>query len=330
MDPLILLVVLISFFSTFLILPFWIRKAKEIGFVWEDMHKGGHPRNVAGSGGVTVVWGVVLGILLYVASIIFYFKSDGHLIEIFSLLTSILLVSGIALIDDLFGWRKKGLSKRSRLIMIFFSAIPLMVINAGDSTMLGINFGLLYPLFFIPLGIIGSTTTFNFLAGYNGLEASQGIIILSALSIVTYVTGNSWLSVICLCAVASLFAFYIFNMHPAKTFPGNILTYFVGALIAMIAILGDIEKIAIFFFIPYILEVIFKTRGRLKKASFAKVNSDGSLDIPYKKIYGLEHLAIFILKKIKPNKKVYEKDVVFLINGFQIIIILLGFLTLKV
>jgi UDP-N-acetylglucosamine--dolichyl-phosphate N-acetylglucosaminephosphotransferase len=328
MDPLILLVILISFFSTFLILPIWIKKAKQVGLVWEDMHKKNHPKNVAGSGGITVVWGVILGILAYIALITFYFKSDGHLIEIFSLLTCLLLVAGIALIDDLFGWRTGGMSRRSRLILVFFSALPFVVINAGDSTMLGIHFGLIYPLIIIPLGIVGATTTFNFLAGYNGLEASQGILLLSGLSIATYITGNSWLSMICLCAVASLFAFYIFNMHPARTFPGDVLTYFVGALVAIVAILGDIERIALLFFIPYVLEVILKLRGKLKKESFAKLNSDGSLDMPYNKIYGLEHLAIFILKKIKPNKKVYEREVVFLINGFQILVILLSFLTL--
>ncbi|MCH7850906.1 MAG: hypothetical protein IH845_04660, partial [Nanoarchaeota archaeon] len=46
----------------------------------------------------------------------------------------------------------------------------------------------------------------------------------------------------------------------------------------------------------------------------------------YKKIYGLEHLAILILKTTKPSKKVFEKDVVYLINGFQILIVILGFL----
>jgi UDP-N-acetylglucosamine--dolichyl-phosphate N-acetylglucosaminephosphotransferase len=107
-------------------------------------------------------------------------------------------------------------------------------------------------------------------------------------------------------------------------FPGDVLTYSVGALIAAIAILGEIEKIAIFFFIPYIIETVLKLRGKLKKESFAKVNEDGSLDMPYKKVYGLEHLAIKILKKIKKNKKVYEKEVVYLINIFQILIISLG------
>ena len=104
------------------------------------------------------------------------------------------------------------------------------------------------------------------------------------------------------------------------------MTYAVGALIACIAILGNIEKIALFFFIPYILEAILKLRGKLKKYSFAKVNEDGSLDVPYNNIYGLEHLAIYILKKIKLNKKVHEKEVVYLIYGFQLIIIVLGFL----
>jgi hypothetical protein len=52
--------------------------------------------------------------------------------------------------------------------------------------------------------------------------------------------------------------------------------------------------------------------------------------MPYEKVYGLEHLSILILKKIKPNKKVYEEDVVLLINIFQIIIIILGFLIFKI
>ncbi len=210
--------------------------------------------------------------------------------------------------------------------MMLFAAIPLMVINAGVHTMMGIEFGLLYPLILIPLGIIGASTTFNFLAGYNGLEASQGILILGALSIVCFLSGSSWLSVIALCMVAALLAFYIFNKYPAKIFPGDTLTYPVGALIACIAIIGNVEKIALFFFIPYILEAILKLRGGLKKESFARLNEEGTLEMPYDKVYGLEHLAIKILKKFK--KKVYEKDVVFLINGFQLLVIVVGFLWL--
>jgi UDP-N-acetylglucosamine--dolichyl-phosphate N-acetylglucosaminephosphotransferase len=326
MESLILITIFISFFCTYLIVPFWIRKAKQIGLVWEDMNKPSKEKNVAGSGGITVVIGAIIGIFLYVAIQTFYFKSsDGISIQILAMISMLLLVAGIGLIDDLFGWKKGGLSKRTRIVLVLFSAVPLMVINAGESTMMGINLGILYPLLIVPIGILGATTTFNFLAGFNGLETSQGMIILSALSIVMYLTGNSWLSVVGLCLVASLLAFYIFNANPAKVFPGDTLTYVVGAAIAGIAILGNAEKIAIFFFIPYILETILKLRGGLKKHSFGKPNKDGTLEMPYDKIYGLEHLAIYLLKKIKPSKKVYENDVVYSINLFQIFVILLGF-----
>jgi len=68
-----------------------------------------------------------------------------------------------------------------------------------------------------------------------------------------------------------------------------------------------------------------KLTGNLEKQSFGNPNQDGSIDLKYEKIYGLEHLAIKILKKVKPNKKAYENEVVLLINLFQILMILLGF-----
>ncbi|HTZ42182.1 MAG TPA: glycosyl transferase family 4 [Candidatus Omnitrophota bacterium] len=327
MNILLLLPIFISFLITLFAMPFWIKKARQINLLWEDMNKFEKKKNVAGSGGIIAVMGAIIGAFLYIAIQIFYFKqTDGSLISLFALLTSLLLVAGVGLIDDLFGWKSGGLSIRSRIILILFSAIPLMVINAGNSIILGINFGTLFPLVIVPIGILGATTTFNFLAGYNGLEARQGIILLSAMAFVTYFTGNAWLSVIALCMVAALLGFLIFNRNPAKVFPGDVLTYSTGILIAGIAILGNVEKIAIFFYIPYMLETILKSRGKLKKYSFGKPNQDGSLDMAYEKIYGLEHLAIKILKKIKPSKKVYENDVVNLINAFQVIIIILGFI----
>ncbi|MCK5043534.1 glycosyl transferase family 4 [Candidatus Pacearchaeota archaeon] len=324
MGILLIMILLLSFFVTLVFTPIWIKKAKRVGLAGKDMHKVGE-RKIAEAGGVAVLFGFILGILSYVAIKTFYFKDMSNLIEIFTLLSVILIISLIGFIDDILGW-KIGLNKKTRILFLIFAAIPLVVINAGESTMMGIDFGLFYPLFFIPLGIVGASATFNFLAGYNGLETSQGILILSALALVTLLTKNSWLSLISMIMVACLIAFYIFNKYPSKIFPGDVLTYSVGALIATIAILGNIEKIAVFFFIPYILETGLKLKGKLKKESFAKVGKDGSLEMPYKKIYGLEHLAIYILKKIKPNKKAYEKEVVFIINGFQILIIILGFI----
>ena len=236
--------------------------------MWEDMHKLKNPKNVAGSGGLIVILGFVIGVLSYIAIKTFILRTNITTVEIFALLTTTLIAGFVGFIDDIFGWIRGGLSVKFRIVLLLFASIPLMVINAGTSEMIGINFGLLYPIFFIPLGIIGASTTFNFIAGYNGLETSQGILILSALALVAWLIGSSWLSLICLVMVSCLIAFYVFNKYPAKIFPGNILTYSTGALIAIVAILGNIEKIAVFFFIPYIIETGLKLRGRLKKYSF--------------------------------------------------------------
>ena len=328
--------IIFSFFITFLALPFWIKKAKRMDLMWEDINKSNMPK-AAGSGGIAVILGFILGVFFFIAIRTFIFKSFDNAVEIFALMSSVLILAGTGIIDDLLGWGsggvkgrlRGGLSKKFRLFLCLVAAVPLIVINAGSLNIDGISLGLIYPLLIILIGIIGAATTFNFLAGFNGLEAGQGIILSFSLAIAAFFTGNSWISVILLIMAASLAAFFIFNKFPAKVFPGDVLTYPVGGLIAIAAILGNIEKIAIFFFIPYILELILKLRGKLKKYSFGKPNKDNNLELAYSKIYGLEHLAIFLLKKVKKDGKVYEKDVVYFIFAFQIIIILIGFLLFR-
>ena len=318
--------IIISFILALLILPIWIKKCKKVGLLWEDMNKPNHPKNVAASGGIIIVLSFIIGVLSYVAIRTFLIESiNGVTLEIFALLGVILILAIIGLIDDLLGWQHGGLSIKFRIFLAFAASIPLVVINAGTGAIslpfFGlVQLGLLYPLVLIPLGIAGATTTYNFLAGFNGLEAGQGIIILSFLSFISYVTGTIWLAFTGLIMVAALIVFYFYNKYPSKVFPGDSLTWSIGALIAIIAILGNFEKIAVFIFTLYILEVILKLRGKLKKESFANPNSDGSLEMPYNKIYGITHLSLFILKKFK--NKVYERDIVHFIFVIQIIICL--------
>ncbi len=333
MKNIVLVSILVSFIVTLIVLPHWIKKCRQIGLMWDDMNKFDRPK-VAASGGVIVIMGFVLSILVYIAIRTVVISGDGISLKIFALLSIILILAIVGLVDDLLGWKHGGLSAKLRIFLALMASIPLIVINAGNH-IVGVPFfglvdlGIIYTLVLIPIGIAGATTTYNFLAGFNGLETSQGIIILSFLSFVSYKTGSRWLALVGLCMVASLLVFYFFNRYPAKVFPGDILTYSIGALIAAMAILGNFEKIALFVFIPYIIETILKLRGGLKKQSFGVPQSDGSLELPYNKIYGLEHLSINILKKIKKSGKVYEKEVVYLINSFQILLIVVCLIIFK-
>jgi len=327
MQILLVIPILISLFLTAIILPKWIKKCKKVGLLWEDMNKYHHPPDVASSGGLIVVMSFILGVLFYIAIRTFITDGGGINLNIFALLTVILILAIVGLTDDLLGWQHGGLSATFRLFLLIVASVPLVVINAGVHEsiipLLGlVDLGILYPLLFIPIGVAGATATYNFLAGFNGLETGQGIIILTFLSFIAFITGSPYLCLIGMIMLASLFIFYLYNKYPAKIFPGDILTYSIGALIACMAILGNFEKIAVFVFIPYIIEVGLKLRGRLKKQSFAIPRKDGSLEMPYKKIYSLNHLSLFILKKFK--RKVYESDVVYLIFIFQIMICLLA------
>ena len=57
--------------------------------------------------------------------------------------------------------------------------------------------------------------------------------------------------------------------------------------------------------------------------AFGKPRKDGTLEMPYDKVYGLEHLAIKIL-----GKRASEKKVIYLIHAFQILFILIALLML--
>src|SRR3989344_6313251 len=318
---------LISILIVFLLMKPWIHKAKSIGLVWDNMNRLKADK-FAGSGGLIVLLAFIISSLTYVAYRVFLLEStQGHLVEIFAILITVIFMGFIGFIDDLFGWQHGGLSINSRMLLVLFGAIPLIAINAGKSIINfpllgGVDIGLFYPLLFIPLGVLATTTTFNMLAGFNGLEAGQGIILLSGLALVAYLTGNPWISVTGLCMIVALIAFLKYNWFPAKVLPGDVITYAIGGLIAAVTIAGNFEKIAIFFYLPYILEVILKSRGRLKKQSFGKPNSDGSLDLPYDRLYSLNHVAIKLMKRL--NVKPTEKRAVLIIWSFQIIVILIG------
>lgn len=325
------MVIIIAFMITVFLTRSWIRKAKEIGLVGKDMNKF-DKRKVPDAGGIMVMMGITFSVLFYVFIETFYFQNPLRS-EVFVVLITLLLAGFIGFVDDILGW-KTGIKRWHKVLLTVPIGIPMMVINAGTSVMnvpiLGeINLGLLYPLLIVPIAIIGAANGFNMLAGFNGLEAGLGVIILSTMGyFALFVNHNIWLSIVIFAAVFSLLGFLVFNWFPARIFPGDSLTYSIGALIAMVAILGNMEKIGLILFIPFIIDAIFslwpELRGHEKLEAFGKPNSDNSLEMPYDKIYGVEHFALWAVNKIK--KKAYETNVVLLIYGLQLIFVVIVFL----
>lgn len=321
-EVLTLTTIFLGFFVTLWVLPYWIKRAHHAKLVSKDVHKL-DGRSVADIGGLSLVGGFLVGILSYIGTKVFYFHVDIETTLVFATIASVLIATIIGFVDDILGW-KIGLRALYKVLLTFFIALPIMVINAGEPTMYlplfgEVNFGVLYPLLLIPLAVMGTSNGFNMIAGYNGLEAGLGMLILSTLGYLSYSLGNSFTAVIAFTMVAALFGFYVYNRHPAKVFPGNTMTYAVGSLIAIVAILGNIEKFALVLFIPYFIELVLKLRGKLQKESFAAVNPDGTLKLRYEKIYGLEHVIIVVLQKLRISTT--ERNVVWCLYGVQLVFV---------
>jgi UDP-N-acetylglucosamine--dolichyl-phosphate N-acetylglucosaminephosphotransferase len=323
---------LVSFLFTLFFIPKWIRRARQFGLVGKDMNKYEKPE-VAEAGGIVVIFGLLAGALSYIFMDTFFLKAGTDSALIFAALLTVLLAGFLGFIDDVLGW-KKGLRRWQKPLLTIPMAIPLMVINAGQSAMsiplLGtIDFGIIYPLVIIPVAIVGAANGFNMLAGFNGLEAGMGAIALGTLGTVSMLKGELWLAAIAFAAVASLLAFLVFNWNPARIFPGDSLTYGIGALIAVTAILGNMERIGLILFIPFIIDALWslipEAKGSKKVEAFGRVNRDNSLEMPYKRILSFEHFGIFALKKLK--RKVYETDVTlfFLVIELLLSAIVFGF-----
>jgi UDP-N-acetylmuramyl pentapeptide phosphotransferase/UDP-N-acetylglucosamine-1-phosphate transferase len=84
-----------------------------------------------------------------------------------------------------------------------------------------------------------------------------------------------------------------------------------GAVIACIAILGNIERAALISSIPFIFEFFLKARGRFKKQTYGYCE-DGKVHSLYRKIYSIPHF-------FTRTGKFTEKQVVYIMIFIQLI-----------
>jgi len=319
-------VLIATFLGSAIASRFWISIAFRNGLTGPDMNKAGE-RKVAEAGGVAFIASLVSALLLFVFIKTFVLRTESNLVETLIILTTLLLAGFIGFTDDILGW-KKGFRKLHKPLLTIPIAIPLAVINAGDSILqlplLGfVDFGILYPLLLIPIGIVGASNGYNMLAGYNGIEASMGVIIFSAIGYKLYTVGTLWLAFICFAAAMALLGFLVYNRYPSRLFPGDTLTYSVGALIATIAILGDVQKIAVILFIPFFLEAVLKARSRFAAETFGAVQRDSTLAQKYEKSYSIFHIILKWFPKLF-RRKAREYEAVFIVLLAEIALVFIA------
>jgi len=315
---------IVGFLLTFIALPSLISRLKSKGYESGDMNKPDKPK-VARIGGIAVFLGFILAFLLPLQLAQNSIMGDALL----AAALSISLIAFLGFADDIL-----DIPDIYRVILPLFAALPLMLVKLGTSTMtlpfigpvnlslgtlvipflgpIGLN---LYILILIPIGVIACSNLINLLAGFNGLEAGSGIIISLFLIIILLMTGKSPAHTTALflavALLSSLTAFLIFNWYPAKVFPGNIVTYLIGASVAAIVIIANIEKAGAILLLPQIIEFILKALSKFQAENYGTPLPDGRLTYngPTR---SLTHL---LMKMFRPT----EPQLVLMLFGIQIV-----------
>ena len=298
-----ILSLLVAFFASLWSIPWIICVLRRINLVDKDLHKEPIPI-LPRSGGLPVAAGFTAGLMFFLFFFTFFGRDQTWLTEssltlLFAAVLTIFIITFIGFLDDLLVVKSEqlhlpgGLRQWQKPLLTLVAAVPLMVVNAGTSKLIvpfigHVDFGLLYPLLIVPLGVIGAANMVNLFAGFNGLEAGLGLIYLGSLGSYAYFHERHLAAIIAFVTFAALLAFYFYNKYPAKFIAGDSLTYLLGAVLATIAIVGDLEKAAILISIPFFIEFLLKLRGKFKMKTVGYLKN-GKIYSNYSNIYSLPH-----------------------------------------
>ena len=302
-------ILLISFFVSFVLFPAMIIRLKKVGIVGKNMHSA-IQEEVAEMGGLVMVAGFGAGIFTVIAVKTFFNISPSvDLISILVALSTILIVVLIGIFDDLI-----SMPQQIKAFMPLFAALPLIVIKEGSTFMRvpfwgNVNFGLLYTLVIIPLEVTIAANAINMLAGFNGLEVGMGIIAVGSLAIIAYLLGKITVLVILLATLGALLATLYYNWYPAKILVGDVGTLSIGAIIAAAVIMGNFEIAGAILLIPYIIDFLIKAKNHFPY-SFG-VYKEGKLYCPENGPVGLGQLIMKVCGGIS------ERNLVLVLMGVE-------------
>ncbi|XP_044748797.1 UDP-N-acetylglucosamine--dolichyl-phosphate N-acetylglucosaminephosphotransferase [Coccinella septempunctata] len=305
--------------------------------------------------------GVVTGCIFLITMFLFIPISYGNgehnekfpheFVELIVALLSICCMLLLGFADDVLDLRW-----RHKLLLPTIASLPLLMvyyINFNTTTivipkpfrsLLGVtlDIGILYYVYMGMLAVF-CTNAINILAGINGLEVGQSIVI--AISIIIFnlieLSGPLWKAhqfslYFLLPYCATSLALFKYNWYPSRVFVGDTFCYFSGMTFAVVGILGHFSKTTLLFFIPQVFNFLFSVpqlfhfiecpRHRLPKYNAETNQLDCSLvKFQYSK---LGVLGKFFLKLFKSLKLIrwHEKDGFITTNNFTIINLVLLYL----
>lgn len=199
--------------------------------------------------------------------------SHQEFVELIAALLSICCMILLGFADDVLDLRW-----RYKLILPTIATLPLLMVyyvNYNSTTIilpkflrsfLGLNLdiGIFYYVYMGMLAVF-CTNAINILAGINGVEVGQAIIIaasiivfnLTELYLGNQIKAHTFSLYLMLPFIATSLALWKYNKYPAQIFVGDTYCYFAGMTFAVVGILGHFSKTLLLFFLPQISNFLY-------------------------------------------------------------------------
>lgn len=203
------------------------------------------------------------------------------------------------------------------LLMVYFTNFgnTTIVVPKPFRVLLGmhLDLGILYYVYMGMLAVF-CTNAINILAGINGIEAGQSLVIAASIIVFNIIELNGDYRDDHIFSLYFMIPFFFttlglfyHNWYPSQVFVGDTFCYFAGMTFAVVGILGHFSKTMLLFFIPQVLNFLYSLpqlfhvipcpRHRLPRLN----PSTGKLEMSYFKFKtrSLSALGTNILKAVK-------------------------------
>ncbi|MFA5411895.1 MAG: glycosyltransferase 4 family protein [Candidatus Micrarchaeia archaeon] len=307
-----------SLLVTLALSHFLIPRLKRFGMVGKDVNKEGRPE-VAEMGGIAIVAGFTAGVLLAIMLNTFN-GFEFNITYVLAALVTIHAMAFIGIVDDLL-----DIPQAVKAFLPLAAAVPLVAVSAAGSTAIAVPFlgevdlGLFYIVLLIPVGVAVASNLTNMLAGFNGMEAGMGSIVMLFMAALAFLNGRVEMLVIFIPMLGALLGFLKGNWFPARVFPGDVGNLTIGAVLASGVIIGNMESAGALMLILYVADFFIKAYHRFPSSKWWGELKGGKLYPVEGKVRGFAQLIM------RMSGGISERNLVLVFIGMQALVGLVVF-----
>lgn len=281
-----LLAFAVSIVSSIIIIP--ILRRLKVG----QIERTDGPQSHLKKQGTPTMGGIIMAITILICTVIlFVIANVGIEKDVLLKVLPLTFVSvGFGLVGFVDDFKKlvlkntKGLKPTYKMIGLLIVAVVytlylLKVLDIGTDTYIPIlkqyfNIPIWLYIPFAIFVLLGTTNAVNLTDGIDGLSTSVTAIIITALTVISFIIGVKEVTLIGCILIGTCLGFLIFNLHPAKVFMGDTGSLLLGGAIAgmvlylkMPLILIVVALIPIIETLSVIIQVVYykKTGNRIFK-----------------------------------------------------------------